>query len=297
MKELSFIKAIESQIGTKYVGDDCAYLKELGIVISQDSLVENIHFKRDWCSTYQLGYKSMAVNISDILASGAKPKYTTIALSLTNDIDENFVKEFYKGAQSVCKNIEIVGGDITGSKKDIMISITAIGLTKGRNISSRRNAKKGYILLTKGNYGSSALGLEKLQEGKKDNEFVKYHLEPELEYEFSEQVSTLVKENYAMMDTSDGIVDALFRIAEASGVKLVVDYDKIPHLKEAKTEHVLFGGEDYKLVAAVPKKYLTLIKGAVQIGEVCPFDGTRVEIAGNKYSSYDELRVYNHFGE
>ena len=297
MKELSFIKAIENQIGKKYLGDDCAYLKELGIVISQDSLIENIHFKREWCTPYQLGYKSMAVNISDILASGAEPKYVTIALSLTNDIDENFVKEFYRGVQSVCENVEIVGGDITGSLKDIMISVTAIGLTKDRNISSRKNAKAGYILITKGNHGSSALGLEKLQNGEKESEFVKYHLGPELEFDFSKQIAECVKEEYAMMDTSDGIADALYRIAEASGVKFIVDYKKIPHLKEVKTEQVLFGGEDYKLVAAVPKKYLTLIKGAVQIGEVHPYDGTRVEIAGEKYSSYDELRVYNHFGE
>jgi len=297
MKELNFIKTIELQIGKKFLGDDCAYLTELGIVVSQDSLVENIHFKRNWCTPYQLGYKSVAVNISDILASGAQPKYLTIALSLTNFADENFIKEFYRGANSVCSDVEIVGGDITGSKTDIMVSVTAIGITKGRNISSRKYAKEGYILVTKGNYGSSALGLEKLQKGKKDSEFVKYHLEPELEYDFSKQIAKTVKEEYAMMDTSDGITDALFRIAEASGVKIVADYDKIPHLKEVKTEHVLFGGEDYKLVAAIPKKYLTQINGAVQIGEVHTYDGTRVEIAGNKYSSYDELRVFNHFGE
>ena len=93
MKEQDFINIIKNQIGDEFLGDDCAYLKELGIVVSQDSLVEDVHFKREWCTPFQLGYKSVTVNISDILASGAKPAYVTIALSLPDDIDENFIKE------------------------------------------------------------------------------------------------------------------------------------------------------------------------------------------------------------
>lgn len=297
MKELDIIKVIESEIGNKYLGNDCAFLENLGIVVSQDSLVENIHFKREWCTPSQLGYKSIAVNISDILASGAEPKYVTVALSLPKNIDEKFVKEFYKGAKSALYGAEIVGGDITGSKSEIMISVTAIGLTKERNISSRAGAKEGYIVITKGHYGASSAGLKELKEGKKNTEFIKAHLEPELEYNFSKQISEIVKEEYAMMDTSDGLGDALFRIAESSGVKLNINFEKIPKQAGVTNEQVLFGGEDYKLVAAIPEKYLPQIKGAVKIGRVEKFDGVRLEIAGKKYSSYDELGTYNHFGE
>ena len=108
MKELDFINIIKQQIGSSYIGDDCAYLKELGIVISQDSLVENVHFKRAWATPFQLGYKSIAVNISDILASGAKPAYVTVALSLPNNIDGKFVEEFYKGAKTALHGAERV---------------------------------------------------------------------------------------------------------------------------------------------------------------------------------------------
>jgi len=80
MNEYDIYNTIKDNIGDKYIGDDCAYLRDLGIVITQDSLVEDIHFKRKWSSAYQLGYKSTAVNISDILAAGAEPKYITIAL-------------------------------------------------------------------------------------------------------------------------------------------------------------------------------------------------------------------------
>ena len=295
MKELEFIKEIKNIIGNEYIGDDCAYLKDIGIVISQDSLVENIHFKTQWCTPKQLGYKSVAVNISDILASGAVPKYVTIALSLPENIDNNFIKDFYTGAKSALYGAKIVGGDITGSKNDIIVSVTAIGSASGRNISSRKNAGEGYVIVTKGNHGSSALGLSELINNGNNKKLIKAHLEPELEYDFAAQIASMVKEPYAMMDTSDGLGDALFKIAEASNKKIIIDYNKIPHISEASKNQVLFGGEDYKLVAAIPDNYINHLKDAEIIGYVTAYDGVRLDISGDKYSEYDELNVYNHF--
>ena len=85
MKEQEFIQIIKSTLNSKYIGDDCAYLKDLNILVSQDSLVEDVHFKKNLITPYQLGYKTVMVNISDICASGAKPLYLTISLSLPND--------------------------------------------------------------------------------------------------------------------------------------------------------------------------------------------------------------------
>ena len=116
-----------------------------------------------------------------------------------------------------------------------------------------------------------------------------------MEEQFSKQISENIKEDYAMMDTSDGLADALFKIAESSGVKIVTDYSKIPHSAEVSREDVLFGGEDYKLVASVPKDFVSKIDGAVIIGEVCEFDGTVLQIDNDRFSDYDELNVYNHF--
>ena len=295
MKEIDIIESIKNIIGTEFVGDDCAYLKDLGIVITQDSLIENIHFKKEWCTPYQLGYKAVTVNISDILASGAIPKYVTIALSLPKNISIEYINEFYNGAQSALCGAKIVGGDITGSKNDIIISITAVGTTKNRNISSRSNAKSGYIVITKGNHGTSSLGLAELINNGSNIECIKAHLEPQLELGFANDIAINIDEPYAMMDTSDGLADALFKIAEASGVKIVVDYNKIPHVNTASKEQVLFGGEDYKLIAAIPEKYLKFIKNAVVIGHTENFDGNYLDISGDKYSEYDELNVYNHF--
>jgi hypothetical protein len=75
-----------------YIGDDFAYLKNLGIFVTQDNFIEDIHFKKAWSSPYQIGYKATIVNISDILASGAKPAYLTIGLSLPN-VENSFIEE------------------------------------------------------------------------------------------------------------------------------------------------------------------------------------------------------------
>ena len=120
MKEEEFLSVIKSVIGDKYIGDDCAYLSDLGLVVSQDSLVEDVHFKRSYMTPCQLGYKSAMVNISDIAASGGRCRYITVALSLPKDITSDFIKDFYEGLNSALQeggDIEIIGGDITRADK------------------------------------------------------------------------------------------------------------------------------------------------------------------------------------
>lgn len=288
MKELDLIKAIKNQIGDEYIGDDCAYLMDYGIVISQDSLVEDIHFKRGWCTPWQLGYKAVAVNISDILASGAEPAYITIALSLPKDTTEDFVEEFYCGAKQALYGAKIVGGDITGSDK-IFISVAAIGNTKGRKISSRSAAKPGYkvIIASKSleKIGKSSKGLLELMQGGCNMDLISAHLEPQLDVKFSRKISEYINEDYAMMDTSDGLADALYKIAEASKVSINSEYiDGI------------FGAEDYILVAAVPEEFLKQINGYTIIGEVLEKQEYVIKLGEKKYNNYDELNLFNHFG-
>lgn len=285
MREQEFLNIIKNQIGDEFIGDDCAYIKELGIVVTQDSLIEDVHFRRNWCTPYQLGYKAVTVNISDVLASGAKPAYITIALSLPKNISTQFVEEFYKGAKSALRGAKIIGGDITGSDK-ICISITAIGTTSKRKISSRRNAKIGYVIITKGDFGKSAEGLRELIKGGNNQDLIKAHLEPQLEDKFAEEISTQTKADYAMMDTSDGLADALYKIAEASNVSIKV-----------KNIEGIFGAEDYKLVAAVPKEFLPSISEYDLIGEVLPQSNFVIQIGDKKFTDYDEIGAYNHFEE
>lgn len=302
MQEKHLISTIKSVLNSKYIGDDCAYLKDLGIVITQDSLVEDIHFKREFTTPFQLGYKSIMVNLSDIASSGAKPAYLTVSLSLPKTIDECFIKEFYNGCKSACPNdVHIVGGDITGSDK-IYISVCAIGKTKGRNISSRKNACAGQKIIVSGNHGSSAAGLELLIKNNnvnKDNTFVLAHLMPKAQIEFGVSIAQNIKKPYAMTDTSDGLADALSNISKESNVCLEVDFDKIPHDRNIeKFENwqnmVLFGGEDYQLLACVPENY----QYGFEIGTVKEGSGVDLKINGKIiHYTYEDIgnKIFNHF--
>lgn len=300
MKEKDFINIIKNTLNSKYIGDDCANLTDLGIVVTQDSLVEDVHFSLKYFTPYQLGFKSVTVNVSDVVASGAEPKYLTISLSLPNNIDGKFVEEFYKGCKAACGDeVEIVGGDITGSDK-VFVSVCAIGSTKNRKISSRKNAKIGYKVVIAGEHGSSDIGLKLLQKGEfSPKELVDKHLMPNAQVEFGRLVGENVKEDYAMMDTSDGLMDALSVIAKESGVLLEVDFDKFLHNSlienyENWQNSVLFGGEDYGIIAAIPEKYNFGTKiGTVKIGE-----GVDLHY-NNKIVHYSEQdvvqKVFNHF--
>lgn len=328
MKELDFLQIINETLSqNSHIGDDCAYLKELGIVVSQDSLIEDVHFNREFASPYQIASKAIGVNLSDIFASGALPKYLTISLSLPKNINERFVKEFYQACEDAAieYDFEIVGGDLTGSEK-IFISICAIGLTKGRRISSRRNAKVGDYVITTGVHGSSAAGLWLLREkekGKREkNEPFNYstiqpfnlidkHLAPIPRKNLSQEIATKIDCEYAMMDTSDGLMDALFKIAQASNKMISVDFDKIPYDKEIEEvaqlanvdfkDWIFYGGEDFQLVACVDEQNLTKILAPYAIiGRVeqkSENHFVEVVFGAEVQKIYDLEKTFNHFKE
>lgn len=307
MNEINLINKIKNTLKSQYIGDDCAYLKDLGIVISQDSLVEDIHFNKHMMSPYQMGYKSVMVNLSDIAASGAKPAYLTVALSLPKEIKDDAIVDFYEGAKYALENldVEIVGGDITGSDK-LYISISVIGKTLDRKISSRSHAKIGHKIITSGVHGSSAAGLRILQNNlEPDKDLIKAHLMPVAQIDFAKQISEQIQEDYAMMDTSDGLFDALFKIGSASECTMSVDFERIlydPKIKEYFSDYkdlILFGGEDYQIVATVPVELLPSLKDYIIIGEVLPKEDCVIKLnADNKVEKFNDLsnKCFNHFG-
>ena len=312
MKEIDYINIIQNVLSSNHIGDDCAYLEDLGIVITQDSLVEDIHFKRSFSTPFELGYKSIAVNLSDIYASGAEAKYLTVALSLPKDVNETFVKEFYNGAKSVLNGAKIVGGDITGSDNKIFISVCAIGSTKGRKISSRRNAKVGYKIITNGTHGSSNAGLNLLLNNDKNSfpEIIKEHLMPIISNKLSDAIAKSAKNDYAMMDSSDGLMDALYKIADFSGVSAIIDFEKVPYDKNLEKiedfdykKAIFFGGEDYRLVCAISDEDLSKINKNIytiigEIQEKSDEDTVKVRFKGQTIgfnANSLEKNLFNHF--
>ena len=288
MKEKALIQIIKKVLNSDLIGDDCACLEDLGIVMTQDNLVEDVHFSLKYTDAFKLGYKSAMVNISDIAASGAEPKYLTVALSLPKNIEESFVEDFYRGIKSA--GVKVAGGDITGSDK-VFISVCAIGKTENRKISSRKNAKAGYKVIVSGLHGSSAAGLIQLKKGIKNSKFIDSHLMPKAKVEFSKYIAENINTDYAMMDTSDGIADALLQISEQSGVKININeipYDKDLEQFENYMGLVLYGGEDYELVACVPADFEVPDSYTIGFAE----SGKGVFYKGQELS---DRKIFNHF--
>lgn len=312
MKELEFLEIIKNTLSkNSYIGDDCAFLKDSGIVITQDSLVEDIHFSCEFSTPYQLAYWAIIANLSDVLASGADPKYIMISLSLPKNTDKNFISEFYKACEDLSMefDFEVIGGDITGSSK-IFISICAIGRTTGRKISSRKNAKIDDYVITTGVHGSSAAGLFLLQNNISQYPVLtKKHLMPCIPKAFSIEISTKINRDYAMMDTSDGLIDALFKIAQASKTQISIDFNKVPYDKEIEQiaseanidfkDWVFYGGEDYQLIACIDKENLDKLKSPYtiigQVKEKKESHFVEVVFDDNIQKITNLERTFNHF--
>lgn len=311
MNENEIIKTIKSTLGdSSLIGDDCAYLKDYGLFVTQDSLVEGVHFDLGFISAKELGYKAVAVNLSDLAAAAAVPGFITIALSLPQSVSENFVKEFYEGVDEICQKygVKVAGGDIT-SANSIFISITAIGKKTSEFNSSLKNAKVGDFVVTSGFSGDSAAGLCLLQKGEKTPErIIKSHISPEPEIEKSLLIAKYTDKNFALTDTSDGLAVALLKIAEESGVTLEIDFEKIPISQELKKnfenyyEYALFGGEDYKLIGTVGESTFSKLpkNSFFAIGKVMEKHEAPIIIQNNeKYSvltrKYIETQSYKHF--
>ncbi len=277
-KEKKFLNIISSTISdNSYLGDDCAYLEDFGLVLSQDNLVEGVHFDFSLMNYFEVGMKAVLVNLSDILASGSKPLYISIGLS--GKLDEYFISEFYRGANAVCceYGVKIIGGDLTSGDK-IAISITALGKPYGV-VSSLKVARAGDIICIKGVAGASALGLCDLIAGI-NSPYIKYHKKPELFPETSYAVAQSADGDYVMTDLSDGLFTSLSKIVELAGVCAQIDYKKIPKVKD-DFKAAIYGGEDYSLLCVLNKEHFEhankLGAGLVQIGEISCGAGVYVD--------------------
>lgn len=260
MKEIEFLKIIKNTLhNSDYLGDDCAYLKDLDIFVTQDTLVEDVHFSLSTTGAYDLGYKSVAVNLSDLSAAASKPLYITISLSLPEKTDDVFVKNFYKGVDKICEkyNVSVIGGDLTASDK-VMISICAIGKKVSIGNVSRKNAKPEDIVVVTGTHGESAAGLKLFPA---NSEFALKHLRPEPRVEQGLILAKSALGDFAMMDSSDGLADALYKLAKSSYVLIETDFNKIPvnlnmkkKFPDEYKDMVLWGGEDFELIACIPQE-------------------------------------------
>jgi thiamine-monophosphate kinase len=267
-----FLKDLPDDI--QGIGDDCAVIPLNGkesLLVTTDMLIENIHFIRDKISPGDLGYKSLAVNLSDIAAMGGVPESAYLSLGIPGDIDIEWLDDFYGGLNYLSKqeHVHLLGGDTTKSPAHLVINITVIGKADSQLIKYRSSAKQGDIICATGFIGDSGGGLKCVLEDKPLNDEVMYlirqHNKPRAHIAEGVWLS-----NYpgvhAMMDISDGIDSDLRRILEKSQCGAEIDIDRLPISQQLRNvsarfqwdadEIALTGGEDYCLLVTIdPEKY------------------------------------------
>ena len=227
----------------KGIGDDTAVIKwtkDKHLLFTCDMLVEDVHFKAKSATPFQIGWKALGRNISDIAAMGGIPKYALISIAARPESDVKFLDGIYKGIKAIARkfNVNIVGGDMAHARKAV-IDISLIGEVEKKNLTMRSGAKDGDYIFVTGSIGGS-------QKGK--------HLKfmPRLE-----EARRLVK-NYkpnSMIDISDGLLLDLWRILEKSKAGAFVFESFVPLSKAAASfDKAVSDGEDFELLFTVPPK-------------------------------------------
>ena len=236
------------------IGDDAAILDippGYSLVYCSDLVVEDTHFVRDLHPPDSVGYKAVAVNVSDVGAMGGIPMSFTIALAAPGDLELAWIDDFYNGIERACRDFGVVlaGGD-TSSAQCIFVDVSMVGRVQTGRAVLRSGARPGDQIYVTGTLGGSALGLELLRSGKKEHAAIHRHLYPEPRHKLGQTIAGLA---HAMIDVSDGLSTDLMHILHESGVSARLYKDRLPVANGATDEHVLHGGEDYELLVTAPE--------------------------------------------
>lgn len=291
------------------IGDDAAVMKLAAshfLLATTDLLLEGIHFDLSYTDYYSLGWKSAAVNLSDIGAMGATPRFCLTALGIPRKVRPDQVLEFYRGFNKLLQRNRtvLVGGDTCSSRREFFISVTVLGESHPSRIIRRDGARPGDKIFVTGTLGDSAAGMELLQSrvlsgisgirarmgsgaGNKKAphaRLIERHLRPCPRVSEARMIADSGVAS-AMIDISDGLSSDLHHICEESGVGAEIVLDNIPlssafkrsfpgQLKRAggAAEYALRGGEDYELLFTVPQsrvaKLLALKLPVAEIGTI-----------------------------
>jgi thiamine-monophosphate kinase len=244
------------------IGDDAAVIRPGGapLVLTKDMLVEDVHFFPDHPPEL-LGRKSLSVNLSDLAAMGARPRFALFGLGLPEDYERSWVDRYFNGLEELAAryDVSLIGGDITASSK-VTVSLTLIG--EGRRITPRSGARPGDAIYVSGNLGDAAQGLHLAGRGvlwgadRSTDLFLKAFLDPVPRVDLGLKL-TAHNAATAMIDISDGLSVDLGHICEASGTGAEVDAASLPISAELRRASpyaealALHGGEDYQLLFTV----------------------------------------------
>lgn len=276
--EFSLVRQLHSILESGYptgknvlcgIGDDAAWTRSSAKqqVITTDALVEGVHFDRQYMSFEDIGYKSMAVNVSDIAAMGAVPSFAVIALQINPQTPNKNIHALYRGITTACRlyNVQVIGGNISRSST-FSITVTLIGNVPERKKPwLRSDARIGDVIAVTGDLGGSAAGLmlyHRLE--KKYNYALQRHSRPNARLDWSQLLQQRNIQVHAAIDISDGLSSDLNHVCIESGCGAQIEAACIPIHSEIKKlgnlikkdplMWALHGGEDYELLITMPPK-------------------------------------------
>lgn len=270
------------------IGDDAAVIDsgEYYTLLSTDMLIEGIHFDLAYVPIHHLGYKAVAVNVSDIAAMNGKAEQITVSIALSNRFSVEAVDALYDGIKAACLNykVDLVGGDTTSSASGLIISIAVVGRVSRNKIAYRSGARENDIVCVTGDLGGAFMGLQVLEREKqvflanpemqpgleKYDYIVGRQLKPEARTEIVYDLEEFGVVPTSMIDVSDGLASELLHLSKESNVGIRIYEDKIP-IDELTYEtavefnldpitSALNGGEDYELLFTIKKSDQDKIK-------------------------------------
>jgi thiamine-monophosphate kinase len=273
-------------------GDDAAIYKPTpgqGQIVCVDTMVEEIHFTKNTMTPFQIGYKSVAVNLSDIAAMGGTPRYFLVSIAVSPDWNAEEIIEIYQGMKSLADTwkIDLIGGDTVSSKKGLVVTVTVIGEVEERVKLLRSNAKPGDMLFITGDLGKSAAGLHYLLEPSNilsmesaPSTLIDAHQMPRPHIQEGQILAFFAEDGISLNDVSDGLASEASEIARSSHVSLVITKEQVPLDRELINyaskvgkdpfEWVMQGGEDFILVGTVPSECVQEVQELFK-GKDCTF--------------------------
>jgi thiamine-monophosphate kinase len=235
-------------------------------------LVEGVHFRLDRMSWRDLGWRAAAVNLGDLSASGADPEALLVSLAVPAETELDDVLELYAGLAET--GVPVAGGDTT-SAAEVVVSVTAVG--RSTRVPGRAGARPGDVLVVTGELGAAGAAF------RDDGGYVR----PPLRLAEGKALAAAV---HAMLDVSDGIAVDAGHLARRSGVRVVVDLDRVPLAPGATVADLGFG-EDFELLAACKEQVAHVYTWAVEIGRVEPGEGVDLRLHGEPHA----LPGWEHF--
>jgi thiamine-monophosphate kinase len=265
------------------IGDDAAVIalsETESLLLSTDSLVEGVHFNLMYMPLKHLGYKAVAVNVSDICAMNGIPEQITVSIAVSSKFSLEALEELYEGIKLACEHykIDLIGGDTTSSRAGMMINIAVVGRAAKDKIAYRSGAKEYDLLVVTGDLGAAYMGLQLLEREKEvfqanpniqpdldgHDYIIERQLKPEARVDIIQYLKELDVVPTSMIDISDGLASEILHICKASKVGCYLYDEKIPI--DAKTSMTaidfnldpstcaLNGGEDYELLFTVKQE-------------------------------------------